>query len=339
MRDEHLGHVRQQIGHPVTGADAGGAQGRAPAPARAARARGRSTGPAPCTTATLSGCTSAERSRNDSGVNSVIQVSMPAESAVPGSRATPLRSGLCTAARPCWARNDFAKERAVTDLTDARVLEGAPLALPGGDDLALSRGTDSSASATCPTSRAGDPGPGAAFVDTQVAPVANDYWERAEFPCRWWPLRGAGRRGRVAERVRLPGHERRRRRPGRRRTRPRRRQLHHLQLRAHRTGHGRDRAARRRGAEAALATRDGRCTKLGAFALTEPDHGSDVVALATRARRDGGGWVLDGANAGSATAPSPTSWSSGPATTTARSARSSSTTPRPETRSPATRRR
>jgi glutaryl-CoA dehydrogenase len=37
------------------------------------------------------------------------------------------------------------------------------------------------------------------------------------------------------------------------------------------------------------------CTKLGAFALTEPDHGSDVVRLATTAHRDGGQWVLDGA--------------------------------------------
>jgi glutaryl-CoA dehydrogenase len=36
-------------------------------------------------------------------------------------------------------------------------------------------------------------------------------------------------------------------------------------------------------------------TKLGAFALTEPDHGSDSVALETAARRDGdGSWVLDG---------------------------------------------
>ena len=37
------------------------------------------------------------------------------------------------------------------------------------------------------------------------------------------------------------------------------------------------------------------CVKLGAFALTEPDHGSDVVRLGTRARRDGAHWVLDGA--------------------------------------------
>ena len=37
-----------------------------------------------------------------------------------------------------------------------------------------------------------------------------------------------------------------------------------------------------------------RCEKLGAFALTEPQHGSDSVALATTARRDGDHWVLNG---------------------------------------------
>ncbi|GAA4550879.1 acyl-CoA dehydrogenase family protein [Pseudonocardia xishanensis] len=40
----------------------------------------------------------------------------------------------------------------------------------------------------------------------------------------------------------------------------------------------------------AMSTMD----KLGAFALTEPDHGSDSVALETTARRDGDHWVLDG---------------------------------------------
>jgi glutaryl-CoA dehydrogenase len=34
---------------------------------------------------------------------------------------------------------------------------------------------------------------------------------------------------------------------------------------------------------------------VGAFALTEPDHGSDSVALETTARRDGDEWVIDGA--------------------------------------------
>ena len=38
-----------------------------------------------------------------------------------------------------------------------------------------------------------------------------------------------------------------------------------------------------------------RMDHLGAFALTEPDHGSDVVGLGTRAHRDGDSWVLDGA--------------------------------------------
>jgi glutaryl-CoA dehydrogenase len=37
-----------------------------------------------------------------------------------------------------------------------------------------------------------------------------------------------------------------------------------------------------------------RLEKIGAFALTEPDHGSDSVALETTAERDGGGWVLNG---------------------------------------------
>jgi glutaryl-CoA dehydrogenase len=37
-----------------------------------------------------------------------------------------------------------------------------------------------------------------------------------------------------------------------------------------------------------------RLERIGAFALTEPDHGSDSIALETTARRDGGAWVLDG---------------------------------------------
>jgi acyl-CoA dehydrogenase len=36
---------------------------------------------------------------------------------------------------------------------------------------------------------------------------------------------------------------------------------------------------------------------LAAFALSEPDAGSDVQALTTRARRDGSGWLLDGTKA------------------------------------------
>jgi glutaryl-CoA dehydrogenase len=37
-----------------------------------------------------------------------------------------------------------------------------------------------------------------------------------------------------------------------------------------------------------------RLDKIGAFALTEPEHGSDAVILGATARRDGSGWVLNG---------------------------------------------
>ncbi|WP_396350738.1 acyl-CoA dehydrogenase family protein [Kocuria atrinae] len=34
--------------------------------------------------------------------------------------------------------------------------------------------------------------------------------------------------------------------------------------------------------------------KTGAFALTEPDHGSDSVSLETSARKEGNQWVING---------------------------------------------
>ena len=55
-----------------------------------------------------------------------------------------------------------------------------------------------------------------------------------------------------------------------------------------------------------------RFDKLGAFALTEPDHGSDSVALETTARGMATPTSSTAPSAGSATAPSPTSSSSGP---------------------------
>jgi len=65
--------------------------------------------------------------------------------------------------------------------------------------------------------------------------------------------------------------------------------------RARGPGHAVDRdvrlaGSRRRGWLPDMARMD----KLGAFALTEPEHGSDSVALETSARPDGGEWVLNG---------------------------------------------
>ena len=37
-----------------------------------------------------------------------------------------------------------------------------------------------------------------------------------------------------------------------------------------------------------------RLERIGAFALTEPEHGSDSIALETTARRDGDGWIING---------------------------------------------
>jgi glutaryl-CoA dehydrogenase len=135
-----------------------------------------------------------------------------------------------------------------------------------------------------------------AFVDADVLPVINDYWDRAEFP---WPLvpklAGLGLAGYTIRGYGCPG-------------------LSPLAL-----GMATLELARGDGSITtfmsvqsgltmgaidllgskeqkqrwlpAMATLD----KIGAFALTEPDHGSDSVALETSVRRDGDAWVLNGA--------------------------------------------
>jgi glutaryl-CoA dehydrogenase len=135
-----------------------------------------------------------------------------------------------------------------------------------------------------------------AFCDAEVLPIINDYWERAEFPFELIPklaalniaggnLKGYGCPGMSAVAAGLIALE----------------------------------LAR---ADASVCTFFGvhsglamssiamlgseeqkqrwlpamaRLEKIGAFGLTEPNHGSDAVALETRARRDGETYVLDGA--------------------------------------------
>jgi glutaryl-CoA dehydrogenase len=188
----------------------------------------------------------------------------------------------------------------VTDLTDTRLpepLDRPPLDRPTGDDLAMSRDTD-----FFHVAEHLDPRERAVlqevreYCDTQVAPVANDYWERAEFPTELLPgYRALGVAGGA-----LSGHGC----PG----------LSPLAegLVAAELARGDGSIATFNAVHSGLAmTAIGllgspeqkqrwlpamaAVDRIGAFALTEPEHGSDVVRLETRARRQpDGSWSLSG---------------------------------------------
>src|SRR3954451_22681653 len=134
------------------------------------------------------------------------------------------------------------------------------------------------------------------FVDDEVLPAINDYWERAELP---WPLmRRLVELDLYGEDIQGHGC------PG---MSPLARGLVNMEL--HR---GDGSLGTFLGVQSGLAMKSidllgseeqkerwlpamARLEAIGAFALTEPMHGSDSVALETSARRDGDGWVLDGA--------------------------------------------
>ena len=134
------------------------------------------------------------------------------------------------------------------------------------------------------------------FVDEEVLPAINEYWEAAELP---WPLmRRLAELGLYGEDIQGYGC------PG---MSPLARGLVNMEL--HR---GDGSLGTFLGVQSGLAMKSidllgseeqkerwlpamARLDAIGAFALTEPDHGSDSVALETSARRDGDGWVLDGA--------------------------------------------
>jgi glutaryl-CoA dehydrogenase len=133
------------------------------------------------------------------------------------------------------------------------------------------------------------------FVDAEVLPVAADYWERAELA---WPLiRRLPELGIVGESIKGYGAAE---------MSPTACGLVHTEL--HR---GDGSLGTFLGVHAGLAMQSiamcgseeqkarwlpsmSSMAKIGAFALTEPDHGSDSIALATTARRDGDHWVLEG---------------------------------------------
>src|SRR3954469_10831115 len=134
------------------------------------------------------------------------------------------------------------------------------------------------------------------FVDREVLPAINEYWEAAELP---WPLmRRLAELELLGEDIRGHGC------PG---MSPLARGLVNMEL--HR---GDGSLGTFLGVQSGLAMKSidmhgseaqkerwlpamARPDAGGAFGLTEPAHGSDSVALETSARRNGDGWVLDGA--------------------------------------------
>ncbi len=134
------------------------------------------------------------------------------------------------------------------------------------------------------------------FVDDEVLPVINDYWERAEFP---YPLiETLAKLGIVGDGI--VGY-------GCPPMSPISCGLIHMEL-----NRGDGSLGTFLGVQAGLAMHAiamlgseeqkrqwlpamAQLTKIGAFALTEPTHGSDSVALETTARRDGDTWTINGA--------------------------------------------
>jgi glutaryl-CoA dehydrogenase len=134
------------------------------------------------------------------------------------------------------------------------------------------------------------------FVDDEVLPVINGYWERAEFP---WPLIAKlGQLGIVGDGIEGYGCP-----P----MSPIATGLVHMEL-----NRGDGSLGTFVGVQAGLAMQSiamlgseeqkerwlpgmARLDQLGAFALTEPRHGSDSVALETSAHRDGDSWAINGA--------------------------------------------
>jgi glutaryl-CoA dehydrogenase len=133
------------------------------------------------------------------------------------------------------------------------------------------------------------------FVEHEVLPVIGDYWERAEFP--WELVRRLGELRLVGDGIEGYGCPE---------MSPLAAGLVSMEI-----NRGDGSVGTFLGVQAGLAMRSiamlgserqrerwlpalARVEKIGAFALTEPEHGSDSVALETTARRDGDYYVIDG---------------------------------------------
>ncbi len=134
-----------------------------------------------------------------------------------------------------------------------------------------------------------------AFGEKEVTPMINDYWDRAEFPFEIVPkLAGLGIVGGTIEGYGCPGMS-----------------AVSAGLVAAELARADGSVGTFNGVHSFLAMQSiallgdeeqrerwlpdmARLDKIGAFGLTEPQHGSDAVGLETSARRDGDAFVLDG---------------------------------------------
>jgi glutaryl-CoA dehydrogenase len=134
-----------------------------------------------------------------------------------------------------------------------------------------------------------------AFTDAEIIPVINQYWEAAQFPFDLVPkLAALGISGYTIEGYGCPGMSRLA-----------------AGLVSAEVARGDGSINTFLGVHSGLAMGTiamlgsdeqrqrwlpamARLDQVGAFALTEPEHGSDSVALETSARRDGDSWVLNG---------------------------------------------
>jgi len=134
-----------------------------------------------------------------------------------------------------------------------------------------------------------------AFAEERVLPIINDYWERAEFPEELLPpLAELGIIGTIIKGYGCPGMSRKAAgMVAREMSRADGSMNTFLGVHSN-LGMGAVNLLGNDEQRERWLPAMARLEKTGAFALTEPDHGSDSVALETSARRDGETWVING---------------------------------------------